>query len=127
MVAVRSWKDGQPRVGHGAAIIWPVFNRKGSLDKTDEEAPLEGLSSLTVHALQAGKESNYHSHEDEEQVYYITKGRGKMFLDDKMYEVREGDAIHIPPPTKHQIVNDSDDWIQHLIISAPVERRKESE
>ena len=34
---------------------------------------------------------------------------------------REGDAVHIPPRVKHQIFNDGDDWIEHLIISAQVE------
>ena len=44
-----------------------------------------------------------------------------MKVDGEMYEVREGDAVHIPPRVKHQIFNDGDDWIEHLIISAQVE------
>ena len=122
MVVVRNWRDASPRVSHESKIIWNIFSAKGQADKTPDEAPLEELSSLSIHMMQSGKESDYHEHEDSEQVYYFTAGRGKMKLDDRIYEVREGDAVHIPPRSKHQLINDSDDWIQHLIIGAPVDR-----
>ena len=122
MVVVRNWRDSAPRVSHESKIIWNIFAAKGQDGKTSDEAPLEGLSSLSIHMMQSGKESDYHEHEDSEQVYYFTKGRGKMKLDDRIYEVREGDAVHIPPRSKHQLINDSDDWVQHLIIGARVER-----
>ncbi len=43
-----------------------------------------------------------------------------MKIDDKLYDVVEGDAIYIPPKAKHQLINDSDEWIEHLIITAEV-------
>ena len=122
MVVVRNWRDSAPRVSHESKIIWNIFSEKGKDDKTADEAPLEGFSSLSIHMMQSGKESDYHEHEESEQVYYFTKGRAKMKLDDRIYEVREGDGVHIPPGSKHQLINDSDDWVQHLIIGARVER-----
>ena len=69
--------------------------------------------------MQAGREGDYHAHEDVEQLYYFTRGQGQMRLDDKLYPVREGDTVHVPPGSKHQLLNDSDDWVEHLILSAP--------
>ena len=55
-----------------------------------------------------------------EQLYYIISGRGKMKLDGKIYEVRPGDSVHIPPKVKHQLINAGDDWVEHILVSAPV-------
>ena len=73
--------------------------------------------------MQGGKEGDYQEHEDREQVFYITGGRGKMKVDGTIYETVEGDAVHIQPKTKHQTISDSDDWLELLVISARVERR----
>ena len=119
-MVIRNWSDVTPYVGHETAIIWPIFRGQGSAGLSPEEAPLLGTTGFTVHAMQRGMEGDYHDHEDVEQTYYITQGQGKMKIDDEIYEVKEGDAVHLPPKTMHQLINDSDDWIQHLIISATV-------
>jgi quercetin dioxygenase-like cupin family protein len=32
--------------------------------------------------------------------------------------VREGDVLYLPPGARHQAVNEGDDWMEHLIITA---------
>jgi quercetin dioxygenase-like cupin family protein len=32
--------------------------------------------------------------------------------------VREGDVLSLPPGAHHQAVNEGDDWMEHLIITA---------
>lgn len=118
----RNWRDEAPYVGHESAIIWPIFRAKGTKDRTYEQAPLEGMSGFTLHRMQGGKQGDYHDHEREEQLYYFLKGCGKMKIDDVVFDVREGDAVHIPPGSKHQLINDSDDWIEHILVTAPVHR-----
>lgn len=121
-MVIRNWKDVTPCVGHESAIIWPIFRGEGSPDKSREEAPLQGMSGFTLHMMQAGKSGDYHAHENTEQIYYFTNGRGKMKIDNEIYDVKEGDAVHLPPQTKHQLINDSEDWIEHILVSALVER-----
>jgi len=55
-----------------------------------------------------------------ERIYYIISGRGKMKLDGKIYEVRSSDSVHIPPRVKHQLINDGDEWVEHILVSSPV-------
>lgn len=118
---VRNWRDVTPFVGHESAIIWPIYwGGEDYADLPPEEAPLLGMVGFTIHRMQGGLSGDYHDHEDREQVYYFTSGRGKMKLDDVIYDVRDGDAVHIPPKVRHQLINDSDDWIEHLLITAPV-------
>jgi len=118
----RNWKDEVPYVGHESAIIWPIFRAKGTPDRTYEQAPLEAMSGFTLHRMQGGKAGDYHDHEKEEQLYYFLKGRGKMKIDDEVFDVQEGDAVHIPPKSKHQLINDSADWIEHILVSAPIRK-----
>lgn len=119
-VVKRNWRDETPYVGHESAIIWPIFRAQGTPDRSPEQAPLHGLRGFTLHLMQGGKCGDYHSHEDAEQLYYFVRGRGKMKVDGQVFEVREGDAVYIPPKAMHQLINDSDDWIEHLLITAPV-------
>lgn len=121
MVIVRNWKNIVPVVSHETAIVWSLLSTKGAEGKTPSEAPLEGFIALTLHRMQPGKSGDYHIHSDKEQVYYFTKGRGKMNIDDKLYEVRQGDAICAPIEKRHQLINDSDEWIEHLIINGKAE------
>jgi quercetin dioxygenase-like cupin family protein len=120
MVVIRNWRDQTPTVSHESAIIWELFRGPGYDDKTEDEAPMKAIKGFTMHALQGRKNSDYHDHDAAEQVYYITKGRGQMKIDEKLYDVVEGDAVYIPPRAKHQLINDSDEWIEHLIITAEV-------
>ncbi len=119
MTVVRNWRDATPHVGHQSVIVHYVLGQKAE-GKTYEEAPIEGEWSLTRHAIQGGKEGDYHVHDAAEQVFYYTKGTGQMKIDDKLYDVREGDAVHVPPRSYHQNINNSDDWLELLIITAQV-------
>ena len=117
MIAIRNWKKIVPNVAHETAIVWPLMTTKGTEGKTAEEAPVQGFTGLTLHRMQPGKSGDCHVHSDKEQVYYFTAGRGKMNIDDQLYEVKQGDAVFGPIEKPHQLINDSDDWIEHLIIN----------
>ena len=119
-MVIRNWSEVIPYVGHETAIVWPIFVTKGSEGRTAEEAPLVGANGFTLHRMQSGMEGDYHDHKDKEQIYYFTLGKGKMKIDDEIYAVRQGDAVHLPPMTMHQLINDSDDWIEHLIVTTVV-------
>ena len=119
-MVIRNWRNTTPVVGHQSKLIWSIFRAQSAEGLSADEAVLEGFSGLTLHRLQGGLEGDYHEHEATEQVYYFLSGQGRMKIDGELYEVREGDAVHIPPKVKHQLCNPTDDWVEHLIISAQV-------
>jgi mannose-6-phosphate isomerase-like protein (cupin superfamily) len=119
---IRNWRDAIPYVGHNSKIIWPIFTRTGRENaEPPESACLQGLSQLTRHIIQGRVTSDYHEHENVEQVYYFISGNGKMLIDGQEYSVTAGDAVHLPPKTKHQVINDGEDDIEYLNISAIVD------
>ena len=127
---IRNWRDIQPRVGHDNAIVWNILRPEGAgpgaaaeqakgFDPEGQAAGvLQRITGVARHALQAGKRSDYHAHADAEQLYYVLRGQGKMIADDETYPIREGDVIYLPAGVKHRAVNDSDDWMEHVIITA---------
>jgi quercetin dioxygenase-like cupin family protein len=129
---IRNWRDIQPRVGHDNAIVWNILRPEGAAQAAGpaQEQPrgfdpdaqaenvLQRITGVARHALQSGKRSDYHVHDDAEQVYYVLRGQGKMIVDDETYPIREGDVIYLPPGVRHRAVNDSDDWMEHVIITA---------
>ena len=120
-MVIRNWRDAVPYVGHNSAIIWPILTHSGRENvEQSESSCLQGLSNFTRHVLQGRMKSDYHAHENVEQIYYFIKGCGKMLIDGQEYPVTEGDTVHLPPKTKHQLINDGEDEIEHLIISAIV-------
>ena len=117
---IRNWRDGLPHMSHGA-VGWSILAEKARFDnRTYDEAPLEGFHGLTMHMMPGGQQEDAHEHANKEQVYYFTYGKGKLLLGDETLDVRDGDAAYIPPQTRHGLINDGRDWIQHLILSALV-------
>ena len=53
---------------------------------------------------QPGDSSPFHSHKWEHEVFII-EGSGTLSCDSKTYPIRKGDAILVPPNSKHQFVN----------------------
>lgn len=54
-----------------------------------------------------GGQVPWHNQEQEE-VYFIASGEGEMCLGDERQEIREGQAVFIPPGVYHQLTNTSD-------------------
>ena len=120
-MVIRNWRDANPLVGHDSKVIWRLLSGAGQDNVNQPEAAcLLRLKSLSRHTVQGGMKSDYHDHENEEQIYYFTRGSGKMLIDDKEYPIKAGDAVHLPPKTMHQLINDSEDEIEHILICAIV-------
>lgn len=63
-------------------------------------------SEVFVVVLEPGEAPPMHQHDDTEQVFYITEGKGKLEIgedDGGTFEVNVGDIVRIPPTTKHRI------------------------
>lgn len=59
-----------------------------------------------------------HSHSYYE-IYYLTEGRRKYFIDSALYQVDEGDVIVIPPNTLHRSIGDDAGVYSRILINVP--------
>ena len=57
-------------------------------------------SGLSYQRVPPGYRFPYgHTHKTQEEVYVVLRGSGRMKLDDEIVELREWDAVRVPPGT----------------------------
>ncbi len=57
-------------------------------------------SGLTYQRVPPGYRFPYgHTHKTQEEVYVVVRGSGRMKLDDEIVELKEWDALRVPPGT----------------------------
>jgi mannose-6-phosphate isomerase-like protein (cupin superfamily) len=64
--------------------------------------------SLAQARVPAGGDTVEHYHRTTEEIYYFTRGNGRMRLGDEELAVREGDCVVIRPGVRHKLWADSE-------------------
>ena len=105
---------GGPSQRHRIATVFTLRNLKEDLEDVGSRfdgAPdlefrlaTEALelerSGLSYQRVPPGYRFPYgHTHRKQEEVYVVLHGSGRMKLDDKIVELREWDAVRVPPGT----------------------------
>lgn len=75
--------------------------------------------SLAEAIVPAGTTTRLHLHQQSEELYHITAGKGVMQLGDEQFAVSVGDTILIPPATPHAITNSGNEELKILCCCAP--------
>lgn len=82
-----------------------VINIKNKLEKFSDHFNPRIIAELNGQHVKLGKfkgEFVWHSHENEDELFYVIKGSFNMDFRDKTLELREGDMIVIPKGTEHR-------------------------
>jgi mannose-6-phosphate isomerase-like protein (cupin superfamily) len=76
-------------------------------------------SGLSYQRVPAGYRFPYgHTHRTQEEVYVVVRGSGRMKLDDEIVELREWDAVRVPPGTWRGY-EAGPEGLELLVIGAP--------
>lgn len=75
--------------------------------------------SLAQATVPPGGDTIEHYHRQSEEIYYFTRGRGRMRLDDEEFDVTEGDCVVIAPGTRHKLWAAGDTELVLLCCCAP--------
>ena len=75
--------------------------------------------SVQISEVPVGSEQPVHNHEPE-QCYYVIKGKGLMIIEGESKEIIAGDAVYIPPNSKHGIKNIGNILLEYLTVNSPV-------
>jgi mannose-6-phosphate isomerase-like protein (cupin superfamily) len=59
-----------------------------------------------------------HTHKEQEEVYVVVRGSGRMKLDDEIVEVKEWDVVRVPPGTWRGYKSRSQ-GLEILVFGAP--------
>jgi len=64
-----------------------------------------------------GEQLHFHHHA--QQVFYILSGTATFEVVGEVFTVEASQSIHIPPETRHRILNKGADDLHFLVISEP--------
>lgn len=75
--------------------------------------------SLAEATVLPGKSTAEHYHLKTEEIYYILRGQGKIFVEDEERMVKPGDGVVILPGKRHKICNIGNEDLVFLCCCAP--------
>src|ERR671924_2359374 len=65
-----------------------------------------------------------HTHKTQEEVYVVVRGSGRMKLDDEIVELKEWDAVRVPPGTWRGY-EAGPEGLEILVVAPPREAQRE--
>lgn len=82
---------------------------------------LQGVKHIAVGMtlLPPGQSSSSHTHDKEEETWYILSGRGEVVVDGRREAVTADTVITVVPGQEHQLVNTGDETMKVLWIYTP--------
>src|SRR5271155_325021 len=60
----------------------------------------------------------FHSHQENEELYIVTKGEGEMQLDDEIFPIKEGTVIRVQPHVMRNLRSSPNSSLQFICIQA---------
>ena len=84
------------------------------MDRSDAET-----SEVFGTILEPGEAPPPHVHDDTEQVFYVLRGGGTLYIGEdgsRCFPVREGNIVRIPPHTYHRILSGPEQQLVYLSV-----------
>lgn len=73
--------------------------------------------------FEPGESSSYHRHGEQEELYFLVSGPGRMRLgqgdDEEVIDVPEHGTVFLPPETPREIINEGEETAHWLVFAAP--------
>jgi mannose-6-phosphate isomerase-like protein (cupin superfamily) len=100
--------------------IGPRFDGAPDLEFRAATAALQlEQSGLSYQRVPPGYRFPYgHTHRRQEEVYVVVRGGGRMKIDDEIVDLKEWDAVRVPPGTWRGY-EAGPDGLEILVIAAP--------
>lgn len=109
------------RLLRAADAFWRPSNQMSVLN-TDLAKQLEaGSMGARLWRLAPGQASTRHRHRDEEELYLLLEGSGRVRVDDELLTLAPLDTLLVEPGSLRQLFNDTDSDQLWLVVGAPPE------
>jgi uncharacterized cupin superfamily protein len=109
------------RLLRSADAFWRPSNQMSVLN-TDLAKQLEaGSMGARLWRLAPGQASTRHRHREEEELYLLLEGSGRVRVDDELLTLAPLDTLLVEPGSVRQLFNDTDADQLWLVVGAPAE------
>jgi uncharacterized cupin superfamily protein len=104
-----------------AEAHWRPSNQMG-VENTDLGRQLDAKSlGARLWRLKPGQASTRHRHFEQEELYVLLEGAGRIRVDDDLLTLGRLDAVLVEPDSVRQVFNDTDADQLWLVSGAPLE------
>ncbi|HWA52633.1 MAG TPA: cupin domain-containing protein [Solirubrobacterales bacterium] len=104
-----------------ADAFWRPSNQMG-VDNTDLGGQLEAQQlGVRLWRLRPGQASTKHRHFEQEELYVLLEGSGRMRVDDDLLTLSPLDSVLVEPESARQLFNDTEADQLWLVTGAPRE------
>jgi quercetin dioxygenase-like cupin family protein len=101
--------------------FWRPSNQMGVMN-TDLAKQLEATKlTARLWRLSPGQASTWHRHREEEELYVVLEGEGRMRVDEERLTLAAGDSVLVEPESLRQVFNDTDADALWLVVGTPQE------
>jgi uncharacterized cupin superfamily protein len=101
--------------------FWRRSNQMGVLN-TDLAKQLESSQlGARLWRLEPGQASTRHQHRNQEELYLLLEGKGRIRVDDELLTLAPRDTVLVDPSSVRQVFNDTDADQLWLVVGAPQE------
>jgi mannose-6-phosphate isomerase-like protein (cupin superfamily) len=76
-------------------------------------------AQLDLYCLEPGQDQKPHAHDDQDKIYFVLEGCGRVVLDGATETLEAGEAIIAPAGKSHGIANDGVDRLTVLVVVTP--------
>ncbi len=83
------------------------------------------FTEVALNQWRAGLVGPPHRHDQKEQIFYVTSGKGIVVLDSERYSVKPGDIIYVPPGIEHQTIADAGQSVVYMLYNVFLNPEKE--
>ena len=66
--------------------------------------------------LKVGRSFQAHYHQDMEEIFILLKGKARIRVGEEEADLREEEAVAVPPPVVHEMKNTGDEEVEYIVI-----------
>lgn len=78
---------------------------------------------LAVGQFKPGEGLKCHYHKSPcEELYFVYKGEGTVYMGSDEIRVRAGNVLYIPPEVEHRVVNTGQEVLEIVFITSPIQK-----
>jgi quercetin dioxygenase-like cupin family protein len=100
---IRVWEHAKFRSDKMAKIVLATTSR----------------AQLDLYCLEPGQDQKPHAHDDQDKIYFVLEGRGRVVLEGATETLEVGEAIVAPAGASHGIANDGTGRLTVLVVVTP--------
>jgi uncharacterized cupin superfamily protein len=109
------------RLLRAADAFWRPSNQM-RVENTDLGKQLEATQlGARLWRLAPGQASTKHGHLDQEELYVLLEGTGRVRVDDELLTLGPMDTLLVTPESPRQLFNDTDADALWLVVGHPIE------